>query len=93
MRMLYDPTRRFFIKLSRKKQYDPVEFLLASAILLWNDGTGLDEMSEVFHAFVAAVEKRAVSASRGKMATVRGFNTTKSNLVRDGLRAVSGAGA
>ena len=33
MRMLHDPARKFFIKLSRKKKYDPVAFLLASGIL------------------------------------------------------------
>jgi len=93
MRILHDPLRRFYIKLSRKKQYDPIEFMLENAIQRWNDGEALDEFSESFLAWVGLVEGRAVAASRGKMSTIRQFNTVRSNDLRGTLRNVTGQGA
>jgi len=92
MRILHDPLRKFWIKLSRKKQYDPVEFLLADAIRKWNDGKALDEASTLFLAHIGLVEGRAIAASRGKMSTIRDHNTTKSNMLRAATRDVAGAG-
>ena len=90
MRILHDPTRRFYIKLSRKKKYDPVEFLLASAVLSWNDGAALDEDAPAYLSYLGQVQARAIRASRGKMSTVRDMNTKRNNAVRGGLRAVAG---
>jgi len=92
MRILHDPTRKFYIKLSRKKQYDPVEFLLSDAIQKWNNGEALDERSMHVLAYVGLVEGRAVLASRGKMSTIRYNNQTHSNALRGAIRKVSGAG-
>ena len=92
-RILHDPTRRFYIKLSRKKRYDPVEFLITCNLLEWNDGTGVGEMSEPLLMYLAAVEERAVQASRGKMFTIRDYNRGHSNVMRDAIGAVaSGSG-
>ena len=88
MRMLHDPLRKFYI--SRKKRYDPVEFLIASAVLLWNNGAALDPTSPKFLAYLKLVEDRAIAASRGKMSTIRDKNTKKSNESRDGLRSIAG---
>ena len=93
IRILHDPLRKFYIKLSRKKRYDPVEFLLAGAFLLWNDGAALDPNSPKFLAFLAQVEQRAIAASRGKMSNIRSHNVVKSELVRGGMRAIAGAAA
>jgi hypothetical protein len=92
MRMLHDPTRRFFIKLSRKKKYDPVEFLMMSALLLWNDGAALDPTSPKFLAYLKQVEQRAIAASRGKMSNIRSHNVVQNQVVRDGLRSIAGSG-
>ena len=92
MRILHDPLRRFYIKLSRKKMYDPVEFLLTGAIQKWNDGAALDEYSEFFVAYVGMVEGRAIAVSRGKMSTIRQHNTVHSNALRGALRGVAGPG-
>ena len=91
-RILHDPTRRFYVKLSRKKKYDPVEFLLASAVLAWNDGSAIDMQSPRFQAYLAQVQQRAIAASRGQMNTIRNMNTKKNNTTRDALRQVAGAG-
>jgi hypothetical protein len=92
MRILHDPLRRFYIKLSRKKQYDPIEFLLLDAIQKWNDGEALDEYSEFFLAYVGLVEGRAIASSRGKMSTIRQHSTVRSSALRGALRNVAGQG-
>ena len=92
MRILHDPLRRFYIKLSRKKQYDPVEFLLSNAIQKWNDGGALNEYSTLFVAYIGLVEGRAIAASRGKMSTIRQHNTVRSNALRGAMRGVAGPG-
>ena len=92
MRILHDPLRRFYIKLSRKKMYDPVEFLLSDAIQKWNDGAALDEYSTFFLAYVGLVEGRAIASSRGKMSSIRQHNTVSSNALRGALRGVAGPG-
>ena len=92
MRILHDPMRRFYIKLSRKKMYDPVEFLLSDAIGKWNDGEALDEYSQFFVAYIRIVEGRAIAVSRGKMSTIRQHNTVCSNALRGALRGVAGPG-
>lgn len=92
MRILHDPLRRFYIKLSRKKQYDPVEFLLSDAVRKWNDGQALNDASMLFIAHIGLVEGRAIAASRGKMSTIRDHNTTKSNALRAAVRNLAGTG-
>jgi hypothetical protein len=93
MRILNDPLRRFYIKLSRKKQYDPVEFMLMNVIHRWNNGEALDEFSKMFLAWMGLVEKRAIAASRGKMSTIRQMNVVHSNKLRGTIRNVTGQGA
>lgn len=92
MRILHDPLRRFYIKLSRKKMYDPVEFIVADAIAKWNNGEALDENSALFLAYVGIVQGRAIAISRGKMSTIRQHNTVRSNALRGALRGVAGPG-
>ena len=84
---------QFYIKLSRKKRYDPIAFLVASKLLEWNDGAGMDEMSYEARKWWADIEARAVKASRGKMSTIRDMNTKKSTVVRGALRGVAATGA
>ena len=67
--------------MSRKKKYDPVEFLLASAVLSWNDGAALDEDALAYLSYLEQVQARAIRASRGKMSTVRDMNTKRNNAV------------
>ena len=93
MRILHDPLRLFYIKLSHKKQYDPVEFLLSIAIQKWNDGEALDEYSTFFIAYIGLVEGRAIAASRGKMSTIRQLNQVYSNALRGAMRGVAGQGS
>ena len=60
-------------------------------LLEWNDGTGMDEMSEAAMRWWAQVEARAIAASRGKMSTIRDMNRGHSNVVREGFRTLAGS--
>ena len=93
MRILHDPNRKFYIKLSRKKKYDPVEFLLSDAILKWNSGEALDEKSIFVLAYLGIVQGRAIAASRGKMSSIRYHNQSHSNSLRAAMGKVAGSGA
>ena len=88
MRTLFDPTRRFYMRLSKKKKYDPVEHFTPSALLEWNDGRAIDPASPECQRYLRGVAERAVASSRGSMSTVRDFNRASDR--RAALREVAG---
>lgn len=90
MRTLFDPTRRFYMRLSKKKMYDPVEYFTPSALLEWNDGCALDMMSPECQQYLRGVALRAIASSRGSVSTVRSQNTVRSNDRRNAFRNISG---
>ena len=88
MRTLFDPTRRFYVRQSKKKMYDPVEFLTVNGLLEWNDGSGIDLTSARCQRYLMQVALRAMRASRGKMSTVRDANRQHSNVLRGAMRSI-----